>query len=66
MYVCERERACARLRVYVERGCLRDVCVCVVNESVRACVCVGGWVGKRVRECVCDREGVRACACEIV
>jgi len=45
---------------------LRDVCVCVVNESVRACVCVGGWVGKRVRECVCDREGVRACACENV
>ena len=27
-----------------------------VNESVRTCVCVGGWVGKRERECVCDKE----------
>ena len=34
------------------------MCVCV-NESVRACVCVGGWVGKRERVCVCDRWGVR-------
>ena len=32
-----------------------------VNESVRACVCVGGWVGKSVGVCVCDREGVRVC-----
>ena len=34
-------------------------------KSVRACVCVGGWVGKRERVCVCDREGVRACVYQI-
>ena len=31
-----------------------------VNKSVRACVCVRGWIGKRERVCVCDRQGVRA------
>jgi len=36
------------------------VCVCV-HVSIRACVCVGAWVGKRERLCVCDREGVRVC-----
>ena len=34
-----------------------------VNKSVRACSCVSGWVGKRESVCVCDREGVRVCAC---
>jgi len=37
--------------------------VCV-NESVRACVCVRGWVGGKERESVCVRR--RGCACVCV
>jgi len=76
--MCERESACARLRVYVcERERMfvcfsekegvyeRCVCECVcVNESVRACVCVCACVNRdRDRECVREIGGVGGCEC---
>jgi len=73
MCLCVREnvRVCVCVCMCVEkRECLfvwewqrvfeREVCVRAWMLSVRACVCVGGWVGKRERVCVCDRWGVRA------
>jgi len=72
--VCVRERVCicawvrvwGRKREYLfvwegERVFEREVCACAWMKSVRACVCVGGRVGKRERVCVCNREGVRVC-----
>jgi len=41
---------------------MRCVSLCV-NESVRASVCMSGWVGKRERVCVCAIERVFVCVC---
>ena len=64
VYVCEKEKifVCLRVREGVEE---RGLCVCV-NESVRAGICVVGWVSKRERVYVCDREDLCVCVYVIV